>query len=102
MGDSVVYVAALLFGPLDGLVVGSAFRGTAPFSRAQLTIAVLSIATGGALMVAGYLITEAYILRLGVGAVATELPGNIFQVLGGSVVGVPVALALRRLQRAKG
>jgi len=118
LGDSVIYVTALLFGPPEGLVVGGVgsaladllggyavfapftliikgaegfvvgslarpgFRGQAPPSRMNVASAVLAICAGGALMVAGYFIAEAYVLRLRIGAAATEVPGNIFQSAG--------------------
>jgi uncharacterized membrane protein len=135
LGDSVIYITAVLFGPTEGLVVGGAgsaladllggyaifapftliikgaeglvvglatrpgFRGQAPPSRIVVAAAVLAICGGGALMVGGYFIAEAYILRLGVGAAATEVPGNIFQVVGGLIVAVPVARTLRNVRR---
>ncbi len=136
MGDAIIYVTALLFGSVDGLVAGGigsaladliggyslfapftlvikglegflvgfltqrAFRGPEPPSRTQLVLATVGIAAGGTFMIAGYFITEAYILRLGVGAAATELPGNIFQVVGGAVAALPIAMALAHLRPA--
>ena len=50
-------------------------------------------------MVTGYFIAEAYVLRLGIGAAATEVPGNVFQVVGGLILAMPVSLALRRVRR---
>jgi uncharacterized membrane protein len=135
LGDSVIYVTALLFGPAEGLVVGGVgssladllggyavfapftlvikgveglvvgllarpgFRGQMPPSRTNLASAMLAVCAGGALMVMGYFIAEAYVLRLGVGAAATEIPGNIFQVVGGLILAMPVSLTLRRVRR---
>ncbi len=132
LGDSVVYVAALLFGPVTGMVaggIGSALadflggygqyapftlvikglegllvgavgwplmRRTLPLSWAGTALVILAVAIGGAEMIAGYFVSEAYLLHLGVGAAATEVPGNISQVLGGLIVGVPISAALRR------
>lgn len=133
LGDSVVYVAALLFGPvfglvaggigsaladllggygqyaaftlfikgLEGLIVGAVgwpvMRRPLPLSWAATALVILSVAIGGAEMIAGYFVSEAYLLHLGVGAAATEIPGNISQVVGGLIVGVPVSLALRKV-----
>ena len=135
LGDSVIYITALLFGPTEGLVVGGVgsaladllggyavfapftlvikgveglvvglltrpgFRMQVPLSRADVASAMLAICAGGALMVTGYFIAEAYVLRLGIGAAATEVPGNIFQVVGGLILAIPASLALRKVRR---
>jgi uncharacterized membrane protein len=132
LGDSVVYVAALLFGPVYGLVAGAigsaladlfsgapqfapftlvikglegvivgavgwpVMRRPGPVSWAATALVILAVVIGGAEMIAGYFVAEAYALHLGVGAAATEVPGNIAQALGGLIVGVAVSLALRR------
>jgi len=133
LGDSIVYVSALLFGPLYGLVaggIGSALadflggypmfapftlvikgleglivgavgwrvmRRAVPLSWTDTVLVILSIVIGGAWMIAGYFVSEAYLLHLGVGAAASEVPGNIAQALGGLIVAVPISLALRRI-----
>lgn len=132
LGDSMVYVAALLFGPITGLLaggIGSALAdllgGYSQFAPYTLVIkgleglivgllawrlikqlaptagsvlaAGLAIGVGGVVMVAGYFVAEAFLLKLGVQAAAAEVPGNIFQVVGGLVVAIPVALILRNL-----
>jgi len=130
LGDSVVYISALLFGSRAGLVAGGvgsaladllggysafapftliikgiegvlvgtvgwpAFQRREPRSRAAVGTALLAIGGGGAWMVLGYFVAEAYVLRVGVGAAATEVPGNVFQVVGGAIVAIPVALTL--------
>jgi uncharacterized membrane protein len=136
LGDAVVYVTALLFGPvyglvaggigssladflggygvyapftlvikaLEGLVVGSlawrAFHRHPRPSGVDLVLAGVAVGVGGAVMVLGYFVAEAFVLHLGVGAAASEVPGNIFQVLGGLVAALPVSLALRGLGRS--
>lgn len=132
LGDSLVYIAALLFGPLTGLIaggVGSALAdllgGYTQFAPYTLVIkglegllvglvawrltrgptataggvaaAVLAILVGGAVMVGGYFVAEAFIMGLGTSAAGAEVPGNIFQVAGGLVVAIPAALLLRGL-----
>ncbi len=131
LGDSMVYVSALLFGPVTGLLaggVGSALADLiggygqfAPYtlvikgleglvvgwlarrlggklaSAADLARAAAAVVAGGVLMVAGYYVAEAFVLRLGPAAAAAEVPGNIFQVVGGLVAALPVSVALRRL-----
>jgi uncharacterized membrane protein len=136
LGDAVVYISALLFGPAYGLVaggVGSSLADVlggygvfAPFtliikglegllvgilarpvfrrplrpSPVDLALTALAVAVGGAVMVLGYFVSEAFVLHLGVGAAASEVPGNIFQAVGGLVAALPVSLALRGLSRS--
>lgn len=136
LGDAVVYVSALLFGPVYGLVAGGigssladvlgGYGVFAPFtlvikglegllvgilarpafhrhprpSRLDLAVTALAVGAGGAVMILGYFVSEAFVLRLGVGAAASEVPGNIFQALGGLVGALPVSLALRGLAAA--
>lgn len=132
LGDSLVYISALLFGPVTGLLaggIGSALAdligGYSQFAPYTLVIkglegllvgllawrmikrptptvggvlaAVAAIAVGGATMVFGYFVAEAFLLKLGVAAASAEVPGNIFQVVGGLIVAIPAGLALRNL-----
>lgn len=135
LGEAVVYITALLFGPLYSLVAGGigssladllgGYGVFAPFtliikglegllvgtlawpvfhrhsrpSLADLALSALAIGVGGAAMVLGYFVSEAFILHLGVAAAASEVPGNIFQVLGGLVAALPVSLTLRGVIR---
>lgn len=132
LGDSMVYISALLFGPLAGLLAGGigsaladliggygqfapytlvikgleglivgllawqAARAPAP-TAAGVARAIGAIAVGGTVMVLGYFVAEAYIMRIGVPAAGAEVPGNIFQVVGGLIVALPTALLLRNL-----
>jgi len=133
LGDSMVYISALLFGPLAGLVaggIGSAladwFGGYLQFAPYTLVIkgveglvvgilawallrsrprpgvagvigSIVAIFVGGALMVVGYYAVEGFIMGQ---AAAAEVPGNIFQVVGGLIVAIPVALLLRNVAPA--
>lgn len=132
LGDSMVYISALLFGPITGLLaggIGSALAdvlgGYSQFAPYTLVIkglegiivgllawrltkgptptvggvaaAIAAIVAGGTVMVSGYFATEAWVMRLGVKAAGAEVPGNIFQVVGGLIVAIPAALILRRL-----
>ena len=130
LGDSMVYVSALLFGPLAGLLAGgigsaladwlTGYQQFAPYTlvikgleglvigliawkllkgRPSRTLAgivsmVLSIVVGGAVMVGGYYVVEQFVM--GRGALA-EVPGNIFQAVGGLVIAIPVTLLLRNV-----
>lgn len=130
LGDSMVYISALLFGPLAGLLAGgigsaladwfSGYQQFAPYTlivkgleglivgliawrllkgrptptSGGIVAAVVAIVAGGALMIAGYYVVEAFIM--GRAAVA-EVPGNIFQVVGGLIVAIPATLLLRNV-----
>jgi uncharacterized membrane protein len=56
---------------------------------------ILAVVVGGGEMVIGYFLGEAFIYGYGPAAL-TEVPGNIFQMLVGGVVGIPLAMAVRR------
>lgn len=132
LGDSMVYVSALLFGPVTGMLAGGigsaladilgSYTQFAPYtlvikglegflvglvawrlaggprrSVGGIAGAIAGIAVGGAVMVAGYFLAESYILGIGVTAAKAEVPGNIFQVVGGLIVAIPAALLLRNV-----
>jgi uncharacterized membrane protein len=46
-------------------------------------------------MVCGYFIVQFFTFQLGWGALA-EVPGNITQIVVGAIIGIPIALVLRR------
>jgi uncharacterized membrane protein len=119
VGDVMIFVAALTFGPLIGGVaggVGSAIAdmiGFPLFALPTLVIKgfeglisgllsnqkmvyrdVLAVIFAGCEMVTGYFLVEVYLWGLG-GALAEVFP-NIVQVGIGGIVGVPIALVLRR------
>lgn len=130
LGDSMVYISALLFGPVAGLLAGglgsaladwiSGYGQFAPYTlvikgaeglvvgliawgllrqrphpnSSGVGVALFAILIGGAVMVAGYYTVETFIMgRAG----AAEVPGNIIQVVGGLIIGLPVAVALRNV-----
>lgn len=131
LGETVVYLTALLLGPVHGLVaggVGSALAdllgGYAQFAPFTLVIkgvegwlagylfwrvlkgpqsaggawvgrTVVACAVAGVWMVGGYYVSEAFLLGLGPLAAASEVPGNLFQVLSGVVVAVAGSSVLR-------
>lgn len=128
LGETMIYLTALLLGPGFGAVagaVGSAladllagYASFAPFTfvikgiegalagwlfwrllrgtHRLVGAGVVACAVAGAWMVLGYYLTEAFLMRLGPQAAAAELPGNLFQVAAGIVVGIPAAVLLRR------
>ena len=55
---------------------------------------VLAVVAAGAEMVTGYFLVELYLYGLG-GALG-EIPANIAQIAVGGLIGIPVAIVLRR------
>jgi uncharacterized membrane protein len=121
IGDVIIFVAALSFGWLVGGIAGGlgsaiadiiGFPIFAPFTLVikglEGLIAglisngesfkrdVLAWGAGSMIVIAGYFIVEAYVLRLGTPAALIEIPGNFFQVVFGGVFGVPLSRLIRR------
>jgi len=121
VGDAMIFTSALLFGPIIGGVaggVGSALADIisypifAPYTlvikglegfisgyisdRKSTVKDLLAWITGSATMVLGYFVAEAYVMGLGPLSAAVEIPGNIFQVVLGGVVGIPLSRVLRK------
>ena len=119
LGDVMIFVAALTFNPLIGGVAGGLGSAIADiigfpfFALPTLVIKgleglvaslitnkknvyrdVLAVVVAGAEMVIGYFLVEVYLWGLG-GALA-EVPANIAQIGVGGLVGVPIAIILRR------
>jgi uncharacterized membrane protein len=119
VGDVMIFVAALTFSPFIGGAaagLGSAIAdiiGFPLFAVPTLVIKglegliaslvankksvfrdVLAVVVAGAEMVTGYFLVELYLWGLS-GALA-EIPVNVAQVAIGGLIGVPIALVLRR------
>ncbi len=119
VGDVMIFVAALTFSPIIGGVaggLGSAIAdiiGFPVFAIPTLVIKglegllaglitnkksvyrdVFAVVVAGSEMVIGYFLVEVYLWGLG-GALA-EVPANIVQIAVGGLVGIPIALILRR------
>jgi len=120
-GDVMIFVCALTFGPVIGGFaggVGSAIadmigfpvffiptliiKGLEGFLAGLITNKknvfrdVLAVVVAGSEMVFGYFLVELYPLQWGFGGALAEVPGNIAQIVIGGLVGIPVALVLRR------
>ncbi|QOJ78760.1 ECF transporter S component [Infirmifilum lucidum] len=119
LGDTMVMLSGVLFGPLVGAVAGgvgsaladvlSGYSWWAPFTlvikglegfvvgliaqKGGRLRTLAGCALGGAIMVLGYFAVE-YVLY-GAGAFA-ELPGNVFQALAGIAVASTVGPAVKR------
>jgi len=121
VGDVMIFVSALTFNPLIGGVasgLGSAIAdiiGFPIFAIPTLVIKglegllaslitnkksffrdVFAVAAAGAEMVLGYFLVELYVFQWGLGGALAEVPANIAQIVVGGIVGIPVALVLRR------
>ena len=119
VGDVMIFVAALTFNPLIGGFAGgfgSAIAdiiGFPVFAIPTLVIKglegliasliknkksvfrdIVAVVVAGVEMVVGYFLVELYLWGFG-GALA-EVPLNIVQILIGGLVGIPIAIVLRR------
>ncbi len=119
LGDVMIFVAALTFTPLIGGVAGGLGSAIADFigfpifvfptliikglegviaglitNRKSIFRDILSVVVAGAEMVIGYFLVEWYLW--GIGEAILEVPLNIAQVTIGGLVGIPIALVLRR------
>jgi len=121
LGDVMIFVAALTFNPLIGSIAGGLGSAIADiigfplFAIPTLVIKglegllaslitnkksffrdVLAVVAAGSEMVIGYFLVELYALQWGLGGALAEVPANIAQVTIGGLVGIPIALVLRR------
>jgi uncharacterized membrane protein len=121
VGDAMIFVCALTFDPIIGGVAGGlgsaiadiigfpAFviptliiKGLEGFIASLVTDKktvfrdVLAVVLAGSEMVIGYFLVELYPFQWGLGGAASEVPGNIAQVVVGGLVGIPLAFVLRR------
>ncbi|MBS7658961.1 MAG: ECF transporter S component [Candidatus Bathyarchaeia archaeon] len=121
IGDAMIFICALTFGPtIGGLAggIGSAIAdmiGYPVFAPFTLVIKGLEgflagfikdgknvkkdlfgWGVGASIMVIGYFIAESYIMKLGIAAALTEVPGNLFQAFFGGLIGIPTTIVLRK------
>ena len=121
VGDVMIFVCALTFNPIIGGLaggIGSAIadmigfpvftiptlivKGLEGFLASLITNKknvfrdVLAVVVAGSEMIIGYFLVELYALQWGLGGALAEVPGNIAQIIIGGLVGIPVALVLRR------
>ncbi len=57
---------------------------------------VMGVALGGGVMVFGYYLTKAFMVGNLISPIFTAVPYDILQVVGGALVGLPIAKALKR------
>jgi uncharacterized membrane protein len=120
LGDSMIFVSALLFGSRIGGVaggVGSAladilggYGSWAPFTLiikgaegyitgklakfGNILSSIVAVIVGGCIMIAGYFIVESVLY--GIPAAIAELPGNMFQAGSGLLIAIPIAKAIEK------
>jgi len=120
-GDIMIFVSALTFGPIVGGLAGSfgssiadivsGYGHFAPFTfvikgtegvlaglisnKRNLYRDVLAVIVAGAEMITGYFLAEFFPLLYGWAAL-TEVPGNISQIVVGGIIGVPIAVLIRK------
>ena len=120
-GDIMIFVSALMFGPIVGGLAGSlgsalsdvigGYGSFAPFTfvikgaegaiaglisnRVSVRRDVLAVFFAGLEMVTGYFFAEFFPLQFGWGAIG-EVPFNILQIVVGAGIGIPVTLVLRK------
>ena len=127
LGETLIYIAALLFGPLVGATAGAgatiaditvavqfapgtfAIKAIEGFivgflnSKLKRKIksitlsATISIVIGGLEMVFGYFVYEQVVLGYPLAAALVEVPFNIVQMLIGLIIAVPIMHAVMRV-----
>jgi uncharacterized membrane protein len=120
VGDIMIFVSALTFGPAVGGFAGSVgsaisdiaggYGYFAPFTfvikgvegslvglisnKSSVLRDGIAVIVAGSEMVAGYFFTEVFLY--GMPFALTEVPGNISQIVVGGLVGIPLAVLLRK------
>jgi len=127
LGETLIYIAALLFGPLvgvaagagatiadalvaaqfapgtftikavEGLIVGVVMRKIYRRTKSITLSATIAVTVGGLEMVAGYLLYETLILGYPLALALVEVPFNFIQMLIGLVIAVPVMIAVLKV-----
>jgi len=119
LGDVLVFVSALTFGPIIGGAAGGLgsaiadligfplfviptliIKGVEGFlagfisNQKSLFRDIIAIVVAGTEMIVGYFVVEIYLW--GIGSALLEVPANIVQIVIGAVIGVPIAIILRK------
>ena len=126
IGDALVIIASLTFGPVVGGLAGGVGSALADaiggwFNWVPFTLVIkgaegviagyiagrrenrpmqrtlLAWVVGGLVMVSGYFLVQVYLY--GIGGALVELPFNFVQMLAAGVIGIPLSMALQRQLR---
>ena len=90
IGFPIFVIPTLIIKGLEG------FIASLVSNKKQVYRDLLAVVIAGIEMVLGYFLVEAFILGWGIEVAILELPGNVAQIVVGGIVGIPVALVLRR------
>jgi uncharacterized membrane protein len=122
LGDTIVMITSLTFGPIVGAIAGGLGSGLADLlggwynwvifttiikgiegyvagvivtrsNERNLKVLILAWVTGGALMVSGYFIVQVFMY--GLGAAMVEIPFNMVQMLTSGIIGIPISQGLK-------
>lgn len=122
LGDTIVMIASLTFGPIVGAIAGGIGSGLADLlggwynwvifttiikgvegftvgalakrsRQPNLQRVIMAWAVGGSLMVLGYFIVQVFMY--GLGAAMVEAPFNVVQMLVSGIIGIPISQALK-------
>ena len=121
LGDVIIFVSALIFGPIVGGFaggVGSAIADIIGFplfavptlvikgiegllaglitNRNNMYRDAVAVIVAGFEMVLGYFLAEYYALGWTFEMALAEIPGNIVQIFIGGLIGIPTAIIIRR------
>lgn len=121
LGDVMVFVSALTFGPIVGGFsggLGSAIADIIGFplfaiptliikglegliagslgNKHQIFRDIIAVTIAGVEMVVGYFLVEWLVLQWGLVSALAEVPANIGQIVIGGIIGIPIAYLLRR------
>jgi uncharacterized membrane protein len=120
VGDVMIFVSALTFNPIVGGIAGGlgsaiadlllGYAYFAPFTfiikglegfiaglvknKKSIYLDVLAVVLAGTEMIMGYFIAEVFLW--GVAGALAEIPTNIGQIAVGGLIGIPMAIILRR------
>ncbi|MCW3997412.1 MAG: ECF transporter S component [Candidatus Bathyarchaeota archaeon] len=121
LGDVMIFVSALTFGPIVGGFaggLGSAIADIIGFplfaiptliikglegliagllaNKKKIYRDVIAVIIAGVEMVVGYFVVEWFVLQWGLGSALAEVPANIGQIAVGGIIGIPIAYLLRK------
>ncbi len=127
LGETLIYIAALLFGPLvgavagagasiadallaaqfvpgtitikaiEGFLVGTLYRWLYQKTKSAFASATVAVVVGGLEMVLGYFLYETLALGYPAALALVEVPFNIVQMVVGAVIAVPVVIVVQRV-----
>jgi len=121
LGDVMIFVSALTFGPLVGGFAGGLGSSIADMlvwpvyaiptliikglegllaglitNKKQIYRDIMAVIIAGVEMVFGYFIVDWLILQIGWASALGAIPFNIMQIILGGIIGIPIAYLLRR------